>query len=516
MKNIIKLIAILAMCFMVVGMLASCNKNEQPVVEDNDDNQTVSTEPYIKDGTYWVGDFNTGVPANPDNNGDECPNDKHDFALVCEHFEHAEDATQNDLYVRKCADCGYVEIELVGCVFEAKPEKDVAVTCLADGYNHYECRCGAVEERNIVKALGHTYDAFNKDDLTASKKAGWELVPAKPNADDPYCPCEVTPVYVNTCERCGVAEFQNGKVPGHVWGEYYTALQQGNPCELPEELKVAKCTVCNNESNLVDFPKCAECLDQKVIKPAPGHDWGEWYWIVEPTKTTDGQIGRDCKGRDGYDCDGHDTKVVPAYNADVDSIVYPDNTAAYEYSKEDPTCVDAGKHVFVYKVGGKVVENAEKSTFEIEIPAGAGHDIRDVKYAWVEGNGMPTATDRTGKITVGCKNCDAVLEFTITLNDNNITKHGDCGDPVDTYTYVFSGKDDNNVAIVGSVKVEFTVEDPDAHPHSVGVYGTPDDPYKYCIPVEDEDGRIAYVVLCHNSDGTGCDQYIVVGYKDKK
>ena len=491
-KNIIKLLAILAMCFMVVGVLASCGKEEAPAAdENNNQNQTTTPEMYIKDGTYWVGDFNTGFPASDDDR-EYCID--HEWHHVHTTQEHTQDGKPEIIFYG-CLDCNYCYTVEVGHVFEKV--ETVAPTCVTYGYDLYECRCGATEERAIVDALGHDLPVWNAAwthetvDTTV-----WNAITTIAAAD---CPCEFVGKYDAKCTRCDVrTEVKETVKVEHSYTKYYEAITDPsiNPCENAV-VEIAMCDKCNNKDNIAVHSECRHCNSFKEKTPAPGHDFGAWYWVTEPTATTAGTLRHDCKGRDGYNCQGFEEVTVAAWNE-----------TDYTYTHKEPDCVKAGEDKYVFTKGG------QSWTFTAPITSKGGHRIEGQTAKNLT---IPTKT-ATGSVEVTCKACNEVLTFTLpklpqlaveftagTYGDYYVVP-GNCKETelADKYTYVLK---DGEVDVFENEKVEvtFEVEDATLHPHHLE-YDR--DTKAGCIKAFDEKTQTyGWFALCTGE----CNKWVYVG-----
>ena len=491
-KNIIKLLAILAMCFMVVGVLASCGKEEAPAAdENNNQNQTTTPEMYIKDGTYWVGDFNTGFPAS-DEDREFCID--HEWHHVHTTQEHTQDGTPEIIFYG-CLDCNYCYTVEVGHVFEKV--ETVAPTCVDYGYDLYECRCGATEERAIVDALGHDLPVWNTSwTYKTVDTTVWTALTTITAAD---CPCEFVGKYDAKCTRCDVrTEVKETAKVEHSYTKFYPAVPDAtlSPC-LQASYEIAKCDNCNHAENVAEHAGCINHAFYKETEPAPGHDWSAWTLVDgKPTKTATAEITRSCKTPG---CGYVQTATLPVLNG-----------TDYNLKVDDPSCVSTGLETY------KITKDGTTFTFTVVIETTGGHKIGT---ATAEITKNPTTT-AAGEAKVVCPDCNAELTYvlpaipTAEAYRNGATAGytivaGTCADPTVTFKLVLAGNnvEGDKIFAGNSVTVEYSIKDQAYHPHAVSAN------IADCIIAKDENGVESYFALCQNSDG--CHQWIYVGPVNK-
>ncbi len=531
-KNIIKLLAILAMCFMVVGVLASCGKEEAPAAdENNNQNQTTTPEMYIKDGTYWVGDFNTGFPAS-DEDREYCID--HEWHHVHTTQEHTQDGTPEIIFYG-CLDCNYCYTVEVGHIYDTKVET-VAVTCTTDGYTVYACRCGLTENRDVVPALGHSYDTkvdivpatcttdgYDVFECRCGLTENRNIVPALGhdlpvwNASWTYetvdttvwtalttitaadCPCEFVGKYDAKCTRCDVrTEVKETVKVEHSYTKFYPAVPDAtlSPC-LQASYEIAKCDNCNHAENIAEHAGCVNHAFYKETKPAPGHDWSAWTLVDgKPTKTATAEITRSCKTSG---CGYVQTATLPVLNG-----------TDYDLKVDDPSCVSTGLETYM------ITKDGTTFTFTVVIETTGGHKINT---ATAEITKEPTTT-AAGEAKVVCPDCKAELTYvlpaipTAEAYRNGATAGytivaGTCADPTVTFKLVLAGNnvEGDKIFAGNSVTVEYSIKDQAYHPHAVSAN------IADCIIAKDENGVESYFALCQNSDG--CHQWIYVGPVNK-
>lgn len=315
-KNIIKLFAILMMCFLLGSVLVACGNTN----EGEEDIFTVE----IKNGNWFINGVDTGVKAEgkdgqqglPGQNGadltDKCENEKHDYNIY--NGEHVEAnilvANGNKWEIKSHAhDC-------VPSIVEGAGKQ---ATCTEGGYDVFTCDCPRgtlwvcvdcgearfewTEERtwqgNFVDALGHAY-ADKETEPTCTKKgfvtstcancgdvkktetdkplanhvAGEkEYVKFEGNSLGITCPCEWNSPWIKTCTECGVQveDGNDGTNKDHVYEKYEDCEQGVVPdCEWIEGTTKAYCKNCN----------CLEHIDYIYPGTAPGHKEQEYTSIV--------------------------------------------------------------------------------------------------------------------------------------------------------------------------------------------------------------------------------------------
>ena len=491
-KNIIKLLAILAMCFMVVGVLASCGKEQTPAAdENNNQNQTTTPEMYIKDGTYWVGDFNTGFPAS-DENREYCID--HEWHHVHTTQEHTQDGTPEIIFYG-CLDCNYCYTEEIGHVFEKV--ETVAPTCTTYGYDLYKCRCGLTEERNKVDELGHDFPVWNASwTYKTVDTTVWTALTTITAAD---CPCEFVGKYDAKCTRCDVrTEVKETAKVEHSYTKFYPAVPDAtlSPC-LQASYEIAKCDNCNHAENVAEHAGCVNHAFYKETSPAPGHDWSAWTLVDgKPTKTATAEITRSCKTSG---CGYVQTATLPVLNG-----------TDYDLKVDDPSCVSTGLETY------KITKDGTTFTFTVVIETTGGHKINT---ATAEITKEPTTT-AAGEAKVVCPDCKAELTYvlpaipTAEAYRNGATAgytivKGTCANPTVTFKLVLAGNnvEGDKIFAGNSVTVEYSIKDQAYHPHAVSAN------IADCIIAKDENGVESYFALCQNSDG--CHQWIYVGPVNK-
>ena len=444
-KNIIKLFAILMMCFMIVSVLVGCGEtadNNDVVVKDGVDGADGKDglTPFIKDGYWWIGETNTGVKAEG-KDADSIRCDEHDYVrgyddagneiynnwVLSVHTQTTEGCT---LWV--CLDCEGAYLEWVNHVYDAVVTEP---TCTTTGYTTYTCECGLSYVDNETEVLPHDYtDVVTAPTCTATgytthtcNDCGHVLVdtetPVVPHTwgdwepslwDDgvDLCDCLRDTIMVRFCTVCDTKDSETQVIPakGHVYTTWEPTIDTTttiSPCEQVP-LEVSHCDVCKHEA----------CNMTRPVQgaTAPGHKFGAWVIVTEPTATTEGLIKSECSECGTTHTSGVKTEVLPALN----------NTD-YTYVNTPADCENAGKDVYTYnKYEGIVIELA--------IPA-KGHNYTDSTE--LTNLVAPTLTT-PGKVTVGCVDCDHTTEVEIPAVGSDeakayIVDQGNCLEPTDTY-----------------------------------------------------------------------------------
>ena len=475
-KNIIKLFAILMMCFLLGSVLVACGNTN----EGEEDIFTVE----IKNGNWFINGVDTGVKAEgkdgqtglPGQNGadltDKCENEKHDYNIY--NGEHVEanilvangnkwiieghkdgcqpkkeiiagqeptcvasgkaqwtcDCPRGTLWV--CVDCGearfewfakeIVDVDALGHNYESKT---TPATCTAEGFTTHTCTvCGDTYKDATTAKVAHTYGEWYESDYGSSIST---------------CVCN-RPVYrAHTCTVCTYTEHEKVKdAPGHIFREedYDKALPNAfeSPCvQTPRE--VAICSVCQHK----------DCNQYRDIAgaTAEGHSANfdnVWTIVVgkEPTATSKGWIETKCtKCGDSHPAEGYKTKEIPALN-----------TTDYKCEETPATCTTNGKRVYTLNADPQIV-------IEVVIPA-KGHDFNDSTELT---NLVAPSYAAAGSVTVGCKDCNATENVVIpTLNDATktyITEKGNCYGKLDKYTMTLKTADGDEFEVEFSAKGDY-------------------------------------------------------------
>lgn len=158
MKNtLLKLIAVLALCFMIGGVLVACGGGE-----------SAGTSVEIKDGYWYVDGVNTGVKAEGKDGVDGKPGAdatvtdcEHDY-VVWSIEDHTATEDGKNLYV--CNKCGHAQalVETVHAWVES--ETATEATCDKPSFIGSYCEiCGVISEdaEEVAPALGHDWTEYS-------------------------------------------------------------------------------------------------------------------------------------------------------------------------------------------------------------------------------------------------------------------------------------------------------------------------------------------------------------------
>lgn len=272
-KNIIKLFAILMMCFLIGSVLVACGST-------NEDNEEVFTVDIV-DG-YWVingvktdvkaegKDGANGLPGKDGADADSIRCEEHHWDPVYVTIaEHTQDTI--GLFLKVCVDCDGAEVIRYDHVYDQKGET-VAPTCTDAGYTVYSCICGKVDpattERDVVAALGHVKGEKEYVEFDGTK----------------YCACQWNNPWVKWCvnECCTLEtplEEGNDGIQPHEYTEWAPAEQGSIPdCDWIVGTMHRVCIKC--EASAVCDCEDSEQTDTKG-GVAPGHAEGQAYTKVD-------------------------------------------------------------------------------------------------------------------------------------------------------------------------------------------------------------------------------------------
>ena len=455
-KNIIKLIAILVMCFVLGAVLVSCagadgkdgingvngkdgvdgvngadGKDGQDGQDGKDGKDGLGIQSVVKnDAGELVITFTDGTVQNVGKvDGDD--------AFVCTAHTFTKivvESVDGGYYtLGACTACGWAEIL---CGHKNQKTNTYAPGCTKYGYTEIVCLdCGdyVVEEKDIVPALGHVAPAFDQADPSAT---GWTL--DINNTDE--CDCVWDPTYTALCanpdcdgEGDDIYVHTEGVAPGHVWGAFEPTENHSNACDcewIP--IEIAQCTVCKHDS----------CFTSNELGSAKGHNWSAWVVATAPTATTEGEAVRVCEdcGAAHADTDGTDVLVLPALNT----------AGVYTYAESSQaSCTVDGAATYTYNADNTIV-------IDVVLPA-HGHSVDDNSTYNV--TVLPTA-EANGAVEVKCADCGETLTMALPALTPMylrvyMIQHGDCVDSDDIYTINLT---DLNEEIEGSVVVTFAID----------------------------------------------------------
>ena len=477
-KNILKLLAVLVMCFVICGVLVACGTQGEKgdAGAKGDTGATGATgaagadgvTPHIgTNGNWWIGETDTGVQAKGENATD-CGNHQFVYETWREHKNGLEGL---DLGV--CSDCGDAIWKKVGHEYTSNV---VAPTCTDKGYTNYTCACGHTYADNYVDKVPHTYTSvtteatcttagytthtcacgdtytdgnvaalghaaavpFNKTDVdtTVWIPDDQSNIPLKDR-------CETAPSYTAECVRCHQLELhEEGVVPGHKPG---TAVIENNVA--PDCLtggsydSVTYCTVCNEEQSRTNVP--VEATGHKYEGANDGwhiaddsyldlcHCEHKYVYARECVNCTFVDTKEDQPTGHKYEAWSVKTEPTtttpgalesPCSNCTCDAHKQNEHPLpvlgdpAYTVTHDEPDCDTDGKYVYSITVDG------QDFTFEVKDPA--------VGHTYVDNFGEISAPTETnpGSIEITCEDCDHVETITLpALNSGSYTfVQGDC------------------------------------------------------------------------------------------
>ncbi len=348
-KNIVKVFAILMMCFALVSVLVACGA-EGPQGPAGADGKS----PYVGDnGTLWYYDDAAGkyvdsglkVEGQKGDKGDD-GEDLDDCAghvwsehviVISEHKLVNEETGEATIGVtlQTCTLCGDAYWTEVDHKYVAGTP--VAPTCTEDGYTVYTCECGHSYEDDKVEKLGHAYASeFNPADPDSCE--GWTLAPIDAELVEgvDYCPCKYENQYTSTCVRegCGYEDIQKANAAGHHWGDEQPSVNLENKPECVwEHPWFHECKSCSC-AQTEDF-NCGRVENTREDGAKP-HDFTDVEGVVTtaPTCTTEGVKSFACTYCGQYE----KTETVPALGHDYTGVEGDITTA--------PTCTTEGVKSF--------------------------------------------------------------------------------------------------------------------------------------------------------------------------
>lgn len=572
-KNIVKLIAILVMCFMLVSVLVACKgetgatgpkgeKGEQGIqgIPGKDGangadgaqgpqgpageqgpagpqgpagtNGTDGLTPTIGDnGNWFIGDVDTGVKAEGKDGQDgqdgkdgvdatDCENHTWDSYVLS---KHTVDTVGVTLYV--CENCGdaafgydnhnYNKVSdikvptmenngAVALICECGDLLDVEIPALSNS------RFYMVEAGHCMKADKYScslYDAeqfvdcyvefevkndrHNFTDYSDEAVANGEWKKADNNGLV-ECPCTAETIYYPVCQNgCGT-DFNNVDfpeyahvipAPGHTFDPNGWHEAQKKPGESPcmqDTVYVNECTVCYKDGELLHV----DCVETRVETVAPGHTWGEWSVLVDPTATTAGEAMRVCTV---CELEKYGSQVV------TDKIVLPAlNETDYTYAVTlAPNCLETGKATYTHNETGIVIEvelealgHAYSETSKVEVVVNAVMFLENDQVLYI-----PTAY-------ITCDACDHVeaVELPVACIENVTTgekvigagylvNYGDCYQDYDAYTFTIAGceaiGEETTIVVNFTIDAGYEHDDAPADEELVLVEGTEKNYYVY-------------------------------------
>ncbi len=490
-KNIVKLIAILVMCFVLCAVLVAC-KGETGAKGDTGaagapgvagvgiEKAEINANGHLI-LTYTDGktaDLGNVVGADGEDGEDGEKGDTGAAAPVCENhtFDKINVETTDGKWfsIEACTACGWAQL---GCGHKNYTSTYTPNTCKDGGHVGFttnecdDCDFVWVVEDENAPALTHTAPAFDKTNIDLT-------VWTKTLNNTGTCDCVWAPVYVAACTACGDEVVATADAPGHVYTTYEEAINNSgmSDCEwIP--IEVAKCDVCG------DTEGHDGCSDANEVGTAPGHTWGAWTIATAPTATTAGEAVRVCDVCGATHANGTEKLTLPVLTDSA--YAYVENLAA--------ECDADGKGTFTYT-------HTDLTTVDVEVVLPElGHT-----YTVATVTKVPTRAGVDGEITIICDVCShehkEVIPATIIDSADHITATGTCTALADTYAYTVKFNEEETGEEV-SLNVTFQVN---------GTYVHDEAPAKEdCQKVEGTD-KWYYVYKCDK-----CETWVVAYYENK-
>lgn len=389
-KNIIKLIAILVMCFMIGAVLVACG-TQGPVGPKGDKGDSVQGVPGEdgkdgKDGTVvTIGDdgyfYLDGVKTEWfAGKNTECADGDHDL-----HWEvirpHTADSTGIDLGVCEEPNCGFAQWNITEHEYVKTVRFDDCVNGLV---YEFVCSCGLIDEAQTVveRAPGHDVPAFDATYGATNVGEGWVRAEDQDVVVD--YECERQAAYVQACARCNedvikLADPRKHKVP---------AFDINNPTANGWVLAENETGKCSCEIQPAYAYKCDnKCGYEEVeLGNAINHAWGEWKVVTAATPVAAGLAKRECNN------------TCTVCGKCVDTIVLPKlDETNYTVTGTPASCEAAGALNYTYKGDA----NGKGAGIVVEYkPAAIGHNYNNGSWTITK---APT-TEAEGEISVVCKN----------------------------------------------------------------------------------------------------------------
>lgn len=311
MKNtLLKLIAVLALCFVICGVLVACGGSG----EKGADGQT----PYIgTNGNWWIGNTDTGVQAQ----GKPGDDGKDATAVECKHENFTEwvlleHTKENDgKYLKVCDDCGYAwAIEEQRHDYVLKDEF-VPATCTEASFKGYQCYCGAIDPERVEYApdsepLGH--------DLT-----DWSYVAAEGENI-----CTHGGIKAHHCKRCDFKEVEAVAPTDHQVAEWTV---QNDALLTKTGLLTGTCDFCGlkgvefklpvlSENDYTIETVAAECSKEGSYTYTLKNDTVKYSVVLNTPKA-----GHILNGQNylNYQLEGYDKIVLPYWVGDLELNIDP-------------------------------------------------------------------------------------------------------------------------------------------------------------------------------------------------
>ena len=267
-----------------------------------------------------------------------------------------------------CKRCGYVFLSIVNMTGHQYEEDSREATCTEDGYTQQKCkRCGAVEDYEVIEALGHDLREkiyTQEADCTTNGRytqicnrcketiSGQEpMLGHEYKSDRKEATCTENGYTQQKCIRCdAVKDYTLIAASGHAFGEWNTITPStckkkgmaertcSNTGCSEKETKELDLTDHSWESRMIKAATateegiqaliCKVCGEEKknsrTAIPMTAHQMGEWKTVTEVDCTTDGLQQRTCIYQNCTICkDGKrytETKVMPARGHDLTNV----------------------------------------------------------------------------------------------------------------------------------------------------------------------------------------------------
>ena len=402
-KNILRLIAILVMCFIICSALVACKGEQGAQGEQGPQGEqglpgvagpqgepgaagAAGAAPTIGEDGYWYVDGeNTGFKA-----GAACEGHEDDVTIIT--IQDVEGVTYKLLVCNECGvanlDCGHAE-EYRKCRVVCTP------TCTTEGYSEEICtNCGIVTvaklEETVLPALGHDIAEFHN----AAEEGKWVLV--EDTTD--HCECVEHLLYYAICQREGcTTDFNTAEYLGneeytknfvnyyHTYGDWHDVDPIEGICKYEqEEIQARECTKCYENGDIL-HNQAAGCVQTKVVGAPVGHQPGEGVVMNEVAPTCE-QWGT---FETHYYCDDCGVEIKTLMTTEM---IKP---LGHEYVKVEyvaPTCTEEGYTVIECK-------NDKTHTYHDHFEKPLGHKFDN--FSIVE-----EATCTTdAKATIDCVTC---------------------------------------------------------------------------------------------------------------
>lgn len=435
-KNILKLFAILMLCFALVSVLVACGADGKDGVDGKSPYMGEDGKLYVWDADKndFVGYEIKGADGEDGEDGEDgkdltCGDSVHVWDE--EGFVYTEHTPEHEgIIFYPCTVCGILAAELDKHVpGEAVVENTVAPGCVTDGSHDEVVYCsvcdGELSRETVTDAaVGHDWDEW-VDTLYHETYEG--------------CKCECPTVYARDCKTCDERETKEDPAPDHVYTVWNPTIDESDttsPC-LQVPLQVSVCDVCGHN----------ECNKTQPVPgaTAEGHHWGDWYIVTKPTADAEGTIARECTVCAATHEVGTENGTIPALNE-----------TDYTYAVvTEPDCDEDGAATYTIVVG--------ETTLVVEVVLEKlGHVYANGVYEVTTKPGYATSEEdaltKVGSVDITCDVCGDKLTKELPAlggagTGRFIVSMGNCLAPVDGYSMPID-------ADGYEVRVEFEVTNP--------------------------------------------------------